>query len=264
MPPWLPRSWAQSRYSLPSSSSPSNLSPTPLGVATWAAAILAAIAVALIGWPAQGAKPSLVGLGFALATAAGFGLVDALVPHFSHLSDPLTLSLACLPPLACSLSFLSPCPKASSLPFEGRADRWMWASCFPMGAQAVLMSLAIGFHHVPTEAKRVLLLPGLWAILLVAWLGKKMGLEEGTTPKGHASQGDCSELVFCLPAYTWPLWGHLDRHGHFVFANRKNFHLIISHENHFLPHFVANLPWLHCLDRSPIQNQSRQGPGVRH
>ena len=67
---------------------------------------------------------------------------------------------------------------------------------------------------------------------------------------------------FCSPAYTWPLLGRLDRHGHFVFANRKNFHLIISHENHFLPHFVAHLPWLHCLVRSPIPNQSRQGPGV--
>ena len=68
-----------------------NLSPTPLGPATWAAAILAAIAVALIGWPAQGSKASLTGLGFALATAAGFGLVDSLVPHFSHLSDPFNV-----------------------------------------------------------------------------------------------------------------------------------------------------------------------------
>ena len=60
-----------------------NLSPTPLGPATWTAAILAAIAVALIGWPARGSKPSLMGLGFALATAAGFGLVDALVPQLA-------------------------------------------------------------------------------------------------------------------------------------------------------------------------------------
>lgn len=160
-----------------------SLSPTPLGPETWMAAILAAIAVALIGWPTQGSKPSLMGLGFALATAAGFGLVDALVPHFSHLSDPFNVLFSMFATVALLSFLLIPLSRGKFLAFRGRSDRWMWASCFPMGAQAVLMSIAIGFHHVPTEANVFYSCRGLWAILLVAWFGKRIGLEEGVTPK---------------------------------------------------------------------------------
>lgn len=160
-----------------------NLSPTPLGPATWLAAILAAIAVALIGWPRQGAKPSIMGLGFALATAAGFGLVDAMVPYFSHRSDPFNVLFSMFATVGLLSFLLIPFSQGKFLAFRGRADRWMWASCFPMGAQAVLMSLAIGFHHVPTEANIFYSCRGLWAILLVAWLGKKMGLQEGIIPR---------------------------------------------------------------------------------
>ena len=185
-----------------------NLSPTPLGPATWAAAILAAIAVALIGWPAQGSKPSLTGLGFALATAAGFGLVDSLVPHFSHLSDPFNVLFSMFATVGLLSFLLIPLSKGKFLAFRGGADRWMWASCFPMGAQAVLMSLAIGFHHVPTEANVFYSCRGLWAILLVAWLGKRMGLKKEPHPKEHKS-----ETARCLSSarrhILGPSWGVL-------------------------------------------------------
>ena len=51
-----------------------------------------------------------------------------------------------------------------------------------MGGQAVLMSFAIGFFRVPTEANVFYSCRGLWAILLVAWLGKHMGLPPKATP----------------------------------------------------------------------------------
>ena len=182
-----------------------NLSPTPLGPTTWAAAILAAIAVALIGWPTQGAKPSLMGLGFALATAAGFGLVDALVPHFSHLSDPFNVLFSMFATVGLLSFLLIPLSKGKFLGFRGRADRWMWASCFPMGAQAVLMSLAIGFHHVPTEANVFYSCRGLWAILLVAWLGNRMGLKEGTIPKGTQIRRLLGACLLLAGIYLAPL-----------------------------------------------------------
>ena len=160
-----------------------NLSPTPLGPATWLAAILAAIAVALIGWPRQGAKPSIMGLGFALATAAGFGLVDAMVPYFSHRSDPFNVLFSMFATVGLLSFLLVPFSQGKFLAFRGRADRWMWASCLPMGGQAVLMSFAIGFFRVPTEANVFYSCRGLWAILLVAWLGKRMGLHESNTQK---------------------------------------------------------------------------------
>lgn len=182
-----------------------NLSPTPLGPATWTAAILAAIAVALIGWPAQGSKPSLMGLGFALATAAGFGLVDALVPHFSHLSDPFNVLFSMFATVGLLSFLLIPLSKGKFLAFRGRADRWMWASCFPMGAQAVLMSIAIGFHHVPTEANVFYSCRGFWAILLVAWFGKRIGLEEGTIPKATQIRRLLGACLLLAGIYLAPL-----------------------------------------------------------
>jgi drug/metabolite transporter (DMT)-like permease len=184
-----------------------NLSPTPLGPATWTAAILAAIAVALIGWPARGAKPSLMGLGFALATAAGFGLVDALVPHFSHLSDPFNVLFSMFATVGLLSFLLIPLSRGKFLAFRGRADRWMWASCFPMGAQAVLMSIAIGFHHVPTEANVFYSCRGFWAILLVAWFGKRIGLEEGTIPKATQIRRLLGACLLLAGIYLAPLGG---------------------------------------------------------
>ena len=182
-----------------------NLSPTPLGPATWTAAILAAIAVALIGWPNQGSKPSFMGLGFALATAAGFGLVDALVPHFSHLSDPFNVLFSMFAAVGLLSFLLIPLSRGKFLAFRGRADRWMWASCFPMGAQAVLMSIAIGFHHVPTEANVFYSCRGFWAILLVAWFGKRIGLKEGTIPKATQIRRLLGACLLLAGIYLAPL-----------------------------------------------------------
>ena len=182
-----------------------SLSPTPLGPETWTAAILAAIAVALIGWPSQGSKPSLRGLGFALATAAGFGLVDALVPHFSHLSDPFNVLFSMFAAVGLLSFLLIPLSKGKFLAFRGRADRWMWASCFPMGAQALLMSIAIGFHHVPTEANIFYSCRGLWAILLVVWLGKRMGLKEGTTARSTQIRRLLGACLLIAGIYLAPL-----------------------------------------------------------
>ena len=52
-----------------------------------------------------------------------------------------------------------------------------------MGVQAVLMSIAIGFFAVPTEANIFYACRGIWAILIAAWLGKKIGLHEGRVDK---------------------------------------------------------------------------------
>ena len=74
-----------------------------------------------------------------------------------------------------------------------------------MGAQAVLMSLAIGFHHVPTEANVFYSCRGLWAILLVAWLGKRMGLEEGTIPKATQIRRLLGACLLLAGIYLAPL-----------------------------------------------------------
>ena len=62
----------------------------------------------------------------------------------------------------------------------------MWASAFPMGAQAVLMSMAIGLYRVPTEANVFYSCRGLWAVLLVACIGNTIGLKKKGS-KAHSS-----------------------------------------------------------------------------
>jgi hypothetical protein len=64
-----------------------------------------------------------------------------------------------------------------------KADKWMLLSCIPMGIQALLMSLAVGFYQVPAEANVFYACRGIWAIILAGWLGKTIGLQEGKISK---------------------------------------------------------------------------------
>ena len=63
----------------------------PIASSTWVAAGLTAVAVALIGWPARNSgRTSAKGIILAIASAASFSLLDSMVPHFSHQTDPVT------------------------------------------------------------------------------------------------------------------------------------------------------------------------------
>lgn len=153
-------------------------------IETWIAAILATFAVALIGWPSSKSRTSYRGLILALCAAAGFGLLDSLVPHFTHKSDPFNILFCVFGTVGAFSLFLIPWSEGKLIPYRPASDLWMWASAFPMGAQAVLMSMAIGLYRVPTEANVFYSCRGLWAVLLVACLGKAIGLKEG---KSHSS-----------------------------------------------------------------------------
>ena len=66
----------------------------PIASYTWVAAGLTAVAVALIGWPARNSgRTSTKGIILAIASAASFSLLDSMVPHFSHQTDPVRICL---------------------------------------------------------------------------------------------------------------------------------------------------------------------------
>ena len=182
-----------------------NLSPTPLGPATWAAAILAAIAVALIGWPAQGSKPSLTGLGFALATAAGFGLVDALVPHFSHLSDPFNVLFSMFATVGLLSFLLIPLSKGKFLAFRGRADRSDVGVLFSHGSPSRLDVTGHRLSSRTTEANVFYSLPGALGNPLGCLARKKNGVEEGTAPKGTQIRRLLGAFLLLAGIYLAPL-----------------------------------------------------------
>ena len=148
---------------------------------------------------------TLLGLGFALATAAvwpgrcWFSLQPSLRPlqrvlfHVCHRGFAL---------------FLIPLSKGKFLAFE-EADRWMWASRFPMGA----CRLDVTGHRLSSRTTEANAPVRLWAILLVAW-PKKNGLEEGTAPKGTQIRRLLGAFLLLAGIYLAPL-GRLDRHAFF-------------------------------------------------
>jgi hypothetical protein len=76
-----------------------NLVPNEIPISTWIAVGLSALSIGLIGWPSKGSVFSIRGLLLAVAGAAGFGLLDSLVPYFTHKSDPFFLLFIVLAPL---------------------------------------------------------------------------------------------------------------------------------------------------------------------
>ena len=149
---------------------------------TWVASILAAFAIGLIGWPSRHHLISLRGLFLAIATAATFGLLDSLVPHFTHQSNPLNLLFILFGSVGLFSLFLVPYAEGKFFKYRKIADQWMWASAIFMGGQALVMSMAVGFYQVPTEVNIFYAGRGLWAVILIAWLGKKIGIEESSAP----------------------------------------------------------------------------------
>ena len=155
-----------------------NLSPHSLNFSTWLAVGLAFVAIALIGWPGKKSRFSFGGLGFAIFGAAGFGLLDSLVPFLTNQADPFNLLFVVFGTVGLFSLFLIPFAEKKLVQFCPKSDIWMWLSAVPMGGQAICMSMAIGFYQVPTEANVFYAGRGIWSILMVAAMGKWMGLEE--------------------------------------------------------------------------------------
>ena len=156
-------------------------SDSPIPPATWWAAGLTAIAVGLIGWPARHmGNTSLKGIGLALASAASFSLLDSMVPHFSHQTDPVRMLFCIFGSLGVLSLLLLPWKEEALFRRNMPGDSWVWASGGLIALQAVLMSTAIACYRVPTEVNVVYSSRGFWTILLVAWLGKKLALSEGS------------------------------------------------------------------------------------
>lgn len=148
---------------------------------TWWAAGLTAIAVALIGWPARNSgRTSAKGILLAIGSAAAFSLLDSMVPHFSHQTDPVRMLFCIFGSLGLLTLILLPWKEEALFRRSGNGDSWAWRSGILIALQAVLMSTAIACYRVPTEVNVVYSSRGFWTILFVAWLGKRLCLTEGS------------------------------------------------------------------------------------
>ena len=128
-----------------------NLSPNSLAHTTWIAVGLATLSIALIGWPNAKSDFSLPGILLALGGAAGFGLLDSLVPFFTHQSDPFFLLFIVFGSVGLFSILIIPWTEDSFLPFRSGADLWMWLSAIPMGGQVICMSMQSVFIKFPQK-----------------------------------------------------------------------------------------------------------------
>ena len=173
----------------------------PLSTDTWIAAGLTAVAVGLIGWPAKNSgRASAKGILLALASAAAFSLLDSMVPHFSHQTDPVRMLFCIFGSLGFLTLILLPWKEEPIFSRGNPGDNWAWRSGLLIAVQAVLMSTAIACYRVPTEVNVVYSSRGLWTLLFVAWLGKRLGLTEGSlTPWVKARRlAGCILLGICI------------------------------------------------------------------
>ena len=156
-----------------------SLTPNSLTPSIWIAVALATLSITLIGWPSTKADFSQPGLLLAVAGAAGFGLLDSLVPFFTHQSDPFFLLFVVFGSVGLFSILLIPWTEGPFISYRSPSDLWMWLSAIPMGGQAICMSMAIGFYQIPTQANIFYAGRGFWSIILVALLGGWLGLQEG-------------------------------------------------------------------------------------
>ena len=149
----------------------------------WISALLAGVAVALLGWPGQNRSIPVRSLALATFTAACFGLTDALVPQFARSADPFHLLFIMVATVGLLSLPVIPMCRGQFLQWRGPADKCLcWGSVLVAG-QALLMSIAIGFHNVPTEANVLYASRGLWSVLFAAVIGGWIGLSEASTPR---------------------------------------------------------------------------------
>jgi len=160
-----------------------SLTPNNLTPSIWIAVGLATISIALIGWPSKKSDFSPTGILLAVTGAAGFGLLDSLVPFFTHQSDPFFLLFIVFGSVGLFSILLIPLTEGSFIPYRSESDFWMWSSAIPMGGQAICMSMAIGFYQIPTQANIFYAGRGFWSIILVILIGNCLGLREGKSSK---------------------------------------------------------------------------------
>ena len=119
------------------------------------------------------------GILLAVTGAAGFGLLDSLVPFFTNQSDPFFLLFIVFGSVGLFSILLIPWTEGPFIRYRKTSDLWMWLSAVPMGGQAVCMSMAIGFYQIPTQANIFYAGRGFWSVILVALIGGWLGLKEG-------------------------------------------------------------------------------------
>lgn len=138
----------------------------------WAAAILTAIAIFILGWTdvRKGEYISL-GLIYTIAAAAFFGLCDTLVARWARDFGVFAFS-AVMFSTAALLSFaIIPFFRAPIREMPRPAIRAICMGAGFVTLQAIFMGISIGFFNNPTGVNVIYSSRGLWTILLVWFMG---------------------------------------------------------------------------------------------
>ena len=131
----------------------------------------------LISWPSTKADFSPHGILLAVIGAAGFGLLTRSFLFYKPLGSFFLLFIYLVLLVYFQFCLSRGRKGLYSLPKNIRFVDVVIS--YPMGGQAVCMSMAIGFYQIPTQANIFYAGRGFWSVILVALIGGWLGLKEG-------------------------------------------------------------------------------------
>ncbi len=146
----------------------------------WVGAALTAVAILLLGASdLAGFRKHLKGIFFAVVSAAFFGLTDAMLPVLAADVGKLGFVSVMFAVVALWSFVLVPFFNAPLRTIDRRAWPWLGLGVSILGIQSLIMALTLSFFGNPTAVNILYSGRGLWALLLVIFLGKLLQSTEG-------------------------------------------------------------------------------------
>ena len=142
----------------------------------WLGALLGTGGVALVGWH-PGARPEKMGpaVGWSLLAAASFSLTDVLVAKVANQVGFCLFGPWMMAGMAAISLIRVPSREWRGIGVAGRGWIWAWAGALLIGLQGSFLYAAIGLSGDPVGVNVVYAVRGLWSVLLVALVGKRLG-----------------------------------------------------------------------------------------
>jgi drug/metabolite transporter (DMT)-like permease len=149
----------------------------------WLGAAIAAIAILLLGVSdVRDLRKHALAILYAVISAAFFGLTDAMLPEFAGANGGARLGLVSLMFMVVALLSFALIPffnePLRSIP--KRAWPWLAAGGSLLAVQSLLMAITLSLFGNPTAVNILYSGRGLWALLLVVWIGRWLQNVEGS------------------------------------------------------------------------------------
>lgn len=159
-----------------------------LSTELWVASVMAAVAVFLLGWSRpQHAGHLAQGIAFGLASSLSFALTDIIMVRAADVLDPRFLLPFIMIGAALLMSISLPFTAGWTFRFQPRALVWLLPGAVLFSVQAVGFGMALAGWQNPSLTNIVYSTRGVWSVVVVLLVGRRVGVPEGTMGRGVAA-----------------------------------------------------------------------------